>query len=269
MLPWWGGVALALVGYGVLHQFAVAPKPEVLQPGQMAGFVGRTMVASLAFYGQYVWPVLCLAAALVSFFRRRKRAALVDNVTHSKSAEALNAMSWREFELLVGEAFRLQGYQVAELGGAGADGGVDLTLRKGTETFLVQCKQWKALKVGVDVVRQLYGVMAATGAAGGFVITAGRFTADAQAFAEGRNLQLMEGPELFGLIQQARVARKAAAPRAGAAPPAKPIHSAGDGATPLCPVCQASMVRRTAKKGSNAGSQFWGCSKYPTCKGTR
>ena len=70
---WLGGVALALVGYGVLHQFAVAPKPEVLQPGQMAGFVGRTMVASLAFYGQYVWPVLCLAAALVSFFRRQAR----------------------------------------------------------------------------------------------------------------------------------------------------------------------------------------------------
>jgi len=36
-----------------------------------------------------------------------------------------------------------------------------------------------------------------------------------------------------------------------------------------CPVCGASMVRRTARKGKHAGRQFWGCSKYPACKGTR
>ncbi len=42
-----------------------------------------------------------------------------------------------------------------------------------------------ALKVGVDVVRELYGVMAAKGATGGFVVTSGRFTEDAKAFAQG------------------------------------------------------------------------------------
>lgn len=267
-LPWWGGVVLALVGYLVLHQLAVAPKPAALQPGQMQNFMWRTATAAISSVGQYVWPLLCLLGALGSFLQRRKRASLLENVTQSKSAEALNAMSWREFELLVGEAFRQQGYQVAEQGGAGADGGVDLILRKGTETFLVQCKQWKALKVGVDVVRQLYGVMAATGAAGGFVITSGRFTPDAQAFAEGRNLQLVEGPELFGLIQQARAARKAPVTRATAVTsPVAPAQITA--ATPLCPVCQAAIVLRMAKKGPNAGSQFWGCSRYPACRGSR
>lgn len=38
---------------------------------------------------------------------------------------------------------------------------------------------------------------------------------------------------------------------------------------PTCPSCGAAMVRRTARKGQNAGSQFWGCSTYPGCKGTR
>jgi restriction system protein len=28
------------------------------------------------------------------------------------------------------------------------------------------------------------------------------------------------------------------------------------------------MALRTAKTGSKAGSQFWGCTKYPDCKGT-
>ena len=56
-------------------------------------------------------------------------------------------------------------------------------LGKGGEKFLVQCKQWRAFKVGVEVVRELYGVMAAKGAAGGFVVTSGRFTDEAAAFA--------------------------------------------------------------------------------------
>ncbi len=29
------------------------------------------------------------------------------------------------------------------------------------------------------------------------------------------------------------------------------------------------MVRRTAGRGPNAGNQFWGCSRYPACRGTR
>ncbi|NLF86464.1 MAG: hypothetical protein GX571_10215 [Lentisphaerae bacterium] len=26
------------------------------------------------------------------------------------------------------------------------------------------------------------------------------------------------------------------------------------------------MVLRTARRGSNAGNQFWGCSNYPRCR---
>ena len=37
----------------------------------------------------------------------------------------------------------------------------------------------------------------------------------------------------------------------------------------LCPVCDREMVLRTAKKGKNVGKQFWGCSAFPKCRGTR
>ncbi|MCR4679778.1 MAG: topoisomerase DNA-binding C4 zinc finger domain-containing protein [Lachnospiraceae bacterium] len=40
-------------------------------------------------------------------------------------------------------------------------------------------------------------------------------------------------------------------------------------ATPLCPMCGAPMILRTAKKGENKGGQFYGCSKYPKCRGIR
>ena len=36
---------------------------------------------------------------------------------------------------------------------------------------------------------------------------------------------------------------------------------------PLCPDCGATMVRRTARKGKHAGQDFWGCAKFPRCRG--
>ncbi|MFQ5811379.1 MAG: topoisomerase DNA-binding C4 zinc finger domain-containing protein, partial [Armatimonadota bacterium] len=35
-----------------------------------------------------------------------------------------------------------------------------------------------------------------------------------------------------------------------------------------CPACGSPMRLRTARRGPNAGSQFWGCSRYPACKAT-
>ena len=34
----------------------------------------------------------------------------------------------------------------------------------------------------------------------------------------------------------------------------------------ICPKCGNKLVLRIAKKGSNAGNQFYGCSSYPKCK---
>lgn len=36
----------------------------------------------------------------------------------------------------------------------------------------------------------------------------------------------------------------------------------------LCPRCNSPMALRTARQGPNAGNKFWGCTKYPDCKGT-
>lgn len=38
---------------------------------------------------------------------------------------------------------------------------------------------------------------------------------------------------------------------------------------PSCPRCNSSMRKRLAGRGRNAGHYFWGCSRYPNCKGTR
>lgn len=153
---------------------------------------------------------------------------------------------------MVAEAFRQQGYRVIERGGDGPDGGVDLELHMGSDKYLVQCKQWKSQKVGVAIVRELYGVMAAEGAVGAFVVASGAFTEEAKNFADGRAIQLFDAKKLRSMI--------------GRAPSAVPVS---EQTTPACPKCGSEMVRRTAKKGSNAGNQFWGCSHFPGCTGIR
>ena len=283
LMPWWACIALALVSYLVLHGLAQPVAVASIDPHHLEQLITRTFVSGLAMVGQFVVPIACLVAAGVSATLRRRRGALLASVTHATAPDVLAGMSWQEFELLVGEAFRLQGYEVSELGGAGPDGGIDLVLRKDKEKFLVQCKHWKAFKVGVQVVRELYGVMAAQGAAGGFVVTSGTFTDEAVAFASGRNVRLVDGPQLFGLIQQARAARAqpsqagrtARAGRAEVPVQERPVTPFVETAfaAPLamtCPSCSSAMVRRVAKRGDKVGKPFWGCTRYPAgCRGTR
>ncbi|MBQ7420289.1 MAG: four helix bundle suffix domain-containing protein [Prevotella sp.] len=38
---------------------------------------------------------------------------------------------------------------------------------------------------------------------------------------------------------------------------------------PLCPKCGKPMIKRMAKKGIHSGREFWSCSTYPQCNGTR
>lgn len=254
LLPWWAGIGLAIVAYVLLHPIATAEIAAPAQAGQMGQFAGKHLYKTLAMFGQYLLPLVCLIGAGISAWRRRQRGQLADGVAQNPSAGALNGMSWQEFEMLVGEAFRRKGFAVAETGGGGADGGVDLVLTKDGEKFLVQCKQWRAFKVGVNVVRELYGVMAARGASGGYVATSGQFTQDAKDFAAGRNITLMDGAALRALI--------------GGVKPAPTAANVGD-TTPACPSCGSAMVRLVAKRGANAGNAFWGCAQYPACKGVR
>jgi restriction system protein len=104
--------------------------------------------------------------------------------------------AWREFELAVAATFARKGYAVAVRGGRGADGRIDIVLTRGKETALVQCKQWRAMKVSVETVRELHDAMVAKGASRGYVVTLGKFTADAVEFARGRNIELVDGEQL-------------------------------------------------------------------------
>ena len=172
--------------------------------------------------------------------------------------QTLLVHTWQHFEALVGEVFRSKGYRVLENAGDGADGGVDLRLWKNGKKVYVQCKQWKSRNIGVKPVRELYGVMAAKHADEGIVVTYGGFTKEARSFARDKPLQLIDGERLSRLIREAQQVHKAEQPSTDARPDKK-----------LCPKCGSDMVLRKANQGKHAGRKFWGCSRFPQCKGLR
>lgn len=89
----------------------------------------------------------------------------------------------------MGEYYRHHGWQVQETGGGGADGGIDLVLKRQEETWLVQCKRFAQTAINVNVVRELLGVVASERATGGSFITTSTFMCDASAFAKGQRLE--------------------------------------------------------------------------------
>jgi len=133
--------------------------------------------------------------------------AVVLGAARANPKVAIASMSWRDFERLVGETFRRQGFTVTGFGGNAPDGGVDLGLSKNGRRFLVQCKHWRKRQVGVTVVRELNGVIAAQRAHGGFVVTGGQFTREAREFADSCAIKLIDGPALDDLMGRSAVRR--------------------------------------------------------------
>ena len=195
----------------------------------------------------------------------------------------VQGLSWQDFERQLASVYRQNGYQVEETGGGGPDGGVDLKLFKHGLTTVVQCKHWKTWKVNVKPVRELLGVMTAEGADAAIFIASGEYTAEARRFATGKPIELIDRAGFLALVRQfQRDLQKhygmepgdngggqSAAASSTVCNVAHPEGMASPARPPECPVCRGPMRLRTAKKGKNAGANFWGCFRFPSCRGTR
>jgi restriction system protein len=254
VLPWWVAVGVGLFGYAAI---------VFLLPLFLTGQLLAPAAKGLAPIGLF-WLGLCAVAAggsaLRSFFVSRK-------FDRQSGLDDIRSLSWRQFESIVGEAFRRRGYLVVENAVDGADGGVDLALRKDGQKFVVQCKQWKQQTVGVKPVRELAGVIVGCHATGGFFVTSGRYTEEARRFASSVSIELIDGEALAKMVKGVQDVEPFLT-QTSSSFRANTTWSIGTD-VPNCPSCGSEMVGRTAKRGSNAGSQFWGCSQYPRCRGTR
>jgi restriction system protein len=237
--PWWASVGLSIISYvGLRHVFTQTDSHDLV----VNSFAkGMALVAPLI-------SLVLLAPAIVFLVNSVRKRRLLDG---QRGLQTIRSLSWPQFEELVGEAYRRLGYSVKQNSGPGPDGGVDLTLRKEGDLILVQCKQWKSIKVGVKTVRELYAVMTTAQASSGTVITSGSFTHEARLFAINKPIELVDGKKLAALVGGIQT---------------KSVPAGGIEKIRTCPECGAHMVKRVAKRGPHAGESFWGCSAFPDCR---
>ena len=269
-VPWWlgplvAGAVFAALRYGlplflanVLSQKA-HPVVEAANKTfvQMIGGLSVTLAPVIAGLVLFVW--------VLSLLRKLARRELFKR---TQSREEIEDLSWRQFEYLIGEYYRQRGYRVEEHGGAQPDGGIDLILFQGTDKVLVQCKHWKQSTVGIKPVRELLGVMTDAEASAGILVTSGVFSAEALAFAQKNRIKLIDGMALAEMIRLAKTRGSEARAYAPEPRPETPVPFTRPN-TPACPQCGGPMVIRTAKTGPYAGSSFYGCSRFPACRGIR
>ena len=237
-LPWWVSVLVSATAY-VMMAYVL---PSIQTDNQITAMVFKAFVIP----APYIAGMILLAAPF-AFLNTRRKAIQLDT---QRNIQTVRDLHWRNFEELVAEAYRRQGYRVTE-GGYGADGGIDLELRKDGQLTLVQCKQWKTQKVGVNVVREMFGVLTAHQANHFFIISSGTYTQQAIDFAAGKPIELIDGPKLLALVNDVQVS------------PQVTIEK-----PKVCPKCSGELVERTAKRGPNAGNTFLGCSNFPKCRYT-
>jgi HJR/Mrr/RecB family endonuclease len=119
----------------------------------------------------------------------------------------LRRLNSSEFEWLVGEVFRREGWKVSETGRtSGPDGNIDLILIKGGERVIVQCKRWTAQSVSVDEIRRFLGTLMREKLDGkdGIYVTLSDFNDQAWQEAEQAGLLLIDNRELFARIEKVR-----------------------------------------------------------------
>ena len=122
-----------------------------------------------------------------------------DRVTRLKQVQNMNPI---EFEQYVGYLYQKEGYRVAMTVTSG-DEGVDLYLRRGLSTAVVQCKRYSGT-VGQPTVRDLYGAMVHNKARRAVLVTTGAVSRPAETWAKGKPIELIDGHELMSWARRTR-----------------------------------------------------------------
>jgi HJR/Mrr/RecB family endonuclease len=119
----------------------------------------------------------------------------------------LRLLSAEEFEWLVGEVFRREGWKVQETGSQeDSDGNIDLQLTRDGQRTIVQCKRWESWLVGVKEVREFAGTLTREGlpASAGIFVTLSDFKGHATAEARKMGITLVNNRDLHSRTEKVR-----------------------------------------------------------------
>jgi len=131
---------------------------------------------------------------------------LVFSARAPEPGDALTRLSWQDFEHLLAEHYRAQGYRVElvtahDLKALGQTG-LDMRLFRGSESTIVQCGQWDAIFVDLPEVQKLMSAMLNEAASRGVLVTRGAFTPAARnAVLRQPRVHLVDGEVLRAMLK--------------------------------------------------------------------
>lgn len=136
------------------------------------------------------------------FFKKLGNKSLLKR---NRTLKKLKRLSWDDFELLCMELFSKKGWKVLGNEKKGADGGVDIWMKKTSLTkrrvsAIVQCKRYDDALVTIKVIREMYGLMHEYDVDVAYIVTTSRFTKECYKFVEGKNMVLIDGESLIKMI---------------------------------------------------------------------
>lgn len=122
------------------------------------------------------------------------------------ATDALARLGWHDFEHLLAEYYRDQGWRVEYHAPPASlkqlEGAFDLRLHRGNEMVIVQCKHWDAVQVELPEVNELLGTMLNEAATRGILVTRGGYSAEARAVPRRQpRLQLIDGDILRVMLK--------------------------------------------------------------------
>ena len=128
-------------------------------------------------------------------------------LSRCNTIKKLKSLPWDEFERLCMELFIKQGWSVLGNEKKGADGGVDIWMKKTSFTkknisAIVQCKRYTDALVTIKVIREMYGLMYEYGVDEVYIVTSNRFTKECLTFAKDKKMRLIDGRLLVKLIEK-------------------------------------------------------------------
>ena len=157
---------------------------------------------NLNLYGTF-FAVSLVVAWLVVQLQAKDRRHLLEWTSDLRLLDA------QEFEYLVGEVLRREGWTVKERGRQGGpDGNIDLEIQRGSEQRIVQAKRWQSWQVGVDDIRAFGGTLLREGKKGdaGIFVTLSSFTPQAVEEAKTSGIELVDGADLVARMEKVRKA---------------------------------------------------------------
>jgi restriction system protein len=198
----------------------------------------------------YIWEFLLLVALIkigyeVYQYSKLKKSGIfeIDNMPGEKFEDRLQIL------------FTNLGYKAERTspGKVKPDYGADLVIEKEGIKTAVQAKRWKkSASVGEQVINDIYSALPMYDCQEGIVVTTSYFTRMAKEKAQRLKIKLWNRDDLVNNILKSQKETNAT----------EEITSTTG--NQLCPKCNSVMVKRSGKYG-----EFWGCSRFPSCDGTK